>query len=814
MWIRFSTLFSLIACTGDKGGSDNETDLDRDGYSAEEDCDDVNPNVYPGADEYCDEIDNDCDALIDEGGAIGSVEWYPDEDGDGYGSVNDVVSTCFQPTGYISDNTDCDDSNSDVSPDEDEFCDGIDNDCDGVIDEDSAGDSQLFYYDSDSDGYGNPFVSTYRCEAGDGYVVNDQDCNDSVDTINPMSEEVCDGIDNDCDEAIDDMDDDLVDPLAWYFDADGDGFGTGSEQLLCEMPFPNTVNNDLDCDDTNVTISPASPELCGNLVDDDCDGDIDDADADAIPVPWYTDSDGDGYGDPLLFLEESCEAPVNSAALLSDCDDSESSINPAVNEIWYDGIDQDCSNDDDFDADGDGFDSDGFGGLDCNDNDLDVNPLEAEFCENGIDDDCDGIVDSCFFGLSITGLEEGTRFGEATFEIEDSNGDGLSEIFIGAYSDDTIDLGSGAVYLLSTDQVDNTLPLASFFGTGLSDHFGSTFSIGDINQDGSEDILIGAYGVDDTAIGAGAAYIFYGSFNGDYDAVSADATLLGVGSGDAAGWSVSITEDSTGDGAKDILIGAPHSGAFVSGGGTVYILRNAGTGTQSLSAVGAQLNGETAGENAGHSVASADLNLDGIPDYIIGAPIRSENNHEGAVYIVYGPVSGMMSLGDSAGRWWGDFSNSRTGTSVAAGGDVNNDGYPDIAIGSPNRDSGTGAAHIVFGPAQESRSLAAADVVLIGAQTGSNLGFSVSMGDLNGDSMSEVIVGAPFEDSQLPLVGGVYVIEGGVSGTLSSADYRYIGTEEEAEFGASVSVGPSGIWAGSPGLDVDSGRVHLLEIDW
>ena len=213
MRIGYYLLFYAFSCGGGKGNLERETDVDRDGYAAEEDCDDANPNVYPGADEYCDEIDNDCDTFIDEPGAIGSVQWFPDADGDTYGAVGEGRWSCVQPDGYTSNQTDCDDENANVNPGADEFCDDIDNDCDGVTDEDSAGDAELFYYDADGDGYGNAFVSAYQCSEGDGYVANDQDCNDSDDDIHPNATEICDQKDNDCDEAIDDLDMDVIDQL-------------------------------------------------------------------------------------------------------------------------------------------------------------------------------------------------------------------------------------------------------------------------------------------------------------------------------------------------------------------------------------------------------------------------------------------------------------------------------------------------------------------------------------------------------------------------------------------------------------------------
>ena len=81
-------------------------------------------------------------------------------------------------------------------------------------------------------------MSAYQCSEGDGYVANDQDCNDLDEDIHPNATEICDRIDNDCDEAIDDLDSDVLDQLSWYLDTDGDGFGYGGEILACELPLP------------------------------------------------------------------------------------------------------------------------------------------------------------------------------------------------------------------------------------------------------------------------------------------------------------------------------------------------------------------------------------------------------------------------------------------------------------------------------------------------------------------------------------------------------------------------------------------------
>jgi len=159
-------------------------DRDGDGYSIYDDCDNNNSSIYPGAQEICDELDNDCDGLTDEGLTI-------DQDKDGYSTPDSCKGT----------RDDCNDNNSEINPGMIEICDGLDNNCDGQMDEDVE---NTYYRDQDNDGYGNPSITIQACSAPSGYVSNSDDCNDNNFNINPGISEICnDGIDNNCDDIID-----------------------------------------------------------------------------------------------------------------------------------------------------------------------------------------------------------------------------------------------------------------------------------------------------------------------------------------------------------------------------------------------------------------------------------------------------------------------------------------------------------------------------------------------------------------------------------------------------------------------------------
>ena len=153
------------------------------------DCDDDDADINPLAVEFCDEVDNDCDDEIDESDAEDASAWHPDADGDGYGSAASETVSCDAPSGYVVDDSDCDDGNVDIFPGADEVCDGEDNDCDGTIDGvDSIG-VTTWYEDADGDGYGDDASSFADCDAPSGYVELAGDCDDTDVAYNPGATE-------------------------------------------------------------------------------------------------------------------------------------------------------------------------------------------------------------------------------------------------------------------------------------------------------------------------------------------------------------------------------------------------------------------------------------------------------------------------------------------------------------------------------------------------------------------------------------------------------------------------------------------------
>ena len=210
-------------------------DADGDGWAACVDCDDEVAAIHPGAVEVCDGADNDCDDVADGADALDAVPFYLDNDSDGFGLVDEVIWGCTAPEGYVADGTDCDDEDDTAYPGADEECDGDDDDCDGVVDDDPVETSgALYYQDLDRDGVGHEDVAVRACEQPAGFAASPGDCDDLEARAYPGADEVCDGVDNDCN---DEVDDDADDAPTWYADEDGDGYGDAPDSTAaCSQP--------------------------------------------------------------------------------------------------------------------------------------------------------------------------------------------------------------------------------------------------------------------------------------------------------------------------------------------------------------------------------------------------------------------------------------------------------------------------------------------------------------------------------------------------------------------------------------------------
>lgn len=301
------------------------------GYSTDNlDCNDTDPSINPGATEICNGIDENCSGSPDD---LPLTTYYLDTDGDGYGNAGDSFeSTCF-PAGYVMDDTDCNDENILINPATIEICNGIDENCNEVPDD---GLTFLNYYiDSDGDGYGNTMdVPDSLCSnPGAGYVTNNADCKDTDSEVYPGAGEICNGMDDDCDLITDDG----LTFSIYYADSDSDGFGNASSTIVWCAPLNGFISDSTDCDDTNAAINPSATEICNGL-DDDCNLLIDDG---LTSGTYYSDADNDGFGDANNIID-SCAQPAGYITDSTDCDDSNTNVNPNALEIPNNGIDDNC----------------------------------------------------------------------------------------------------------------------------------------------------------------------------------------------------------------------------------------------------------------------------------------------------------------------------------------------------------------------------------------------------------------------------------------------------------------------------------------
>ena len=660
--------------------------------------------------------------------------------------------------GYTEDEGDCDDANADLSPGVVEACDGLDNDCDGVV-----GDEE---FDQDGDG----FVPCDTWIGEDPDIHGDGDCDDEDPTTFPLVDESCDGLDNDCDGVVPEDEE----------DADGDG------QRVCGG----------DCDDHNMSVYAGANENCDATLDNDCDGVTDSNESDDDGDGW-TDCQGDcDDSDEMVSLADN--DGDGYSACDGDCDDGDTSINPDAIDVCNDGIDNNC------DGSHNGCMLEGLYDLEFPDakilgtaaEDLLTYPralsAAGDLDQDGLDDFLigsmynvqggelagavyvwSGPVSGEYTATEGTATIIGDSGATAGYAISagDADGDGSSDVLISAPWHEVGDEDSGVVYLFS-GPVLGQLALADadarMIGEAELDYAGMDVSLsGDVNGDGLCDALIGAEYANANGLNSGSVYLVEGPISGTVDLTNADTEFEGLAQEDYTGYAVDHAGDVDGDGHGDLLIGAPGDNTGGIDAGMVYLVYGPPpAGDVEISVADASFRGESADDLAGFSLSRAgDVDADGFDDILIGAPGDDSNgDNAGKVYLFHGPVNGPTALNSADAGFIGEYAGNGVaweGT-VTAAGDVNGDGFDDVVVGAiGNTTMGTfqGAAYLLYGPLSGTTDLADADAKFKGELAYDYAGRVSAAGDVNGDGYSDFLVGADMGGTGR--AGAAYLIYGG-----------------------------------------------------
>lgn len=558
----------------------------------------------------------------------------------------------------------------------DERCNGLDDDCDGAVDEDAT-DATTWYVDADRDGYGATTVVGVSCEAPAGASELGGDCDDASSSIHPGADEdpCVDRVDQDCDG--------LLVPV----DADGDGWDE------CD-----------DCDDTRGDVAPGKLEVCEDELDQDCSGqDIDCGLWGTLPLAASAlrlEGDGDswGAGDDVGFVHNlngdgatallvgagnASEGTIEGGAayVVTGVQDGAHLVGEAASAALFaegDGDSLGFSVADLGDADGDGYGLVGVGALGVNGDIGAVYLVHGPWGGSRLASEADDV---------LIGRDEGDWAGYALDDAGDVDGDGLTDLAVGAPGRLAGESRAGEAYLLlgpprslcleDADAVVEPLTSGGYLGYRLA-------GAGDLDGDGLAELVIGWPRTDYWRDDGGAAIVL-SEPSGTVVVPDAGAAIFDDDAADASGvgYYVAPAGDLDQDGLGDLLVGERDPADGYASAGAVYVLHGPIEGTVGLSAAASRLLGSGDGDWAENGAGEADLDADGHIDLVVGAPAEF-SGHSGTVYVVYGPIpEGTTSLRDADATLRGEEDQDAAGITVALG-DLNQDGFDDLLVGGDN----------------------------------------------------------------------------------------------------------------------------------
>ena len=587
---------------------------------------------------------------------------------------------------------DCNDGDAAINPGATEVCDGVDNDCADGVDV-GATDATDYYADGDADGYGAG-KATASCDAIAGQVANGDDCDDANAAVNPAAVEICDDLDadEDCDSLIDDEDDSLDTSTATevaYVDGDGDGYGTGKKTAVCDVGAGYSLTPG-DCDDASIAANPGAAEVCGDAVDDDCDGEAN--------TCRYS-----GAVDPTK--------------------------DPAAHIRGFSGI-------------GLGFDATAAGDM----NGDGIGDLALATNGNGafiVAGPVSGTIDALKATAEIDNSGSGDGVGHDVQGIGDQDGDGYDDLLVEAYTYPSYSY-TGRAYVVhgpvsGVNLVDD-VSSATITGDYSYDYLSWYPSAGDVNGDGVVDVMVGAPG---TNASTGVSYIYYGPVSGDLSTADASVAFTGLSTNDWTGGCNAANGDINGDGIDDVLVSAEQTDYLDTDDGVAWLFYGPVSGAYSVKEADAPFYGAPYNTHLGwFSSIGGDLDGDGLDDVVVSAPYSSD----GYVYVVYGDsVSSDNDVTKAAGAYIaGDSGSYQTfGNYLDSSGDLDSDGNDDLAVGSSSAGGGTGIAWVFYGPVSGTLEASVDASFTVTGDSGQGMGSSaVFVGDVTGDGADDLEIGA------------------------------------------------------------------------